>query len=74
MYQYSLQFFFEMLSWVLFENTELNSLSDSALRLKVITNTLFKIVYCRVTRGMLNKDKEVLAMLLAQTFIKCGNR
>ena len=63
-----------MLSWVLFENPELDGLVEANTRLKIITKALFKIVYCRISRGMLNKDKEVLCILLAKTFTKCGYR
>ena len=74
MYHYSLQFFIEMLSWVLFEDPDLTGLVETNERLKIITKSLFKIVYCRISRGMLNEDKEVFLMLLAKTFIKCGYR
>ena len=63
-----------MLSWVLFENPELKNLNEPSERLEVIKHALFKIVYCRVSRGMLNKDKGVLSLLLTQTFIKSGFR
>jgi dynein heavy chain 1, cytosolic len=78
LYQYSLQFFNEMYSFVL-ENSvkpsnEKESLVNNEERLIIITKSLFKIVYSRVSRGMLYKDRLVFAMLLLQAFIKCGNR
>jgi hypothetical protein len=63
-----------MYTWALRDNEALLDEREPAKRLKIITNGLFKVVYCRVSRGMLNKDRMLLAFLLTQSYIKCADR
>ena len=72
LYQYSLQFFFDMFAWTLFDNEALKASSEPNQRLSIITTSLFRVVYARVTRGMLNADRLSFAMLLVHTYVKCG--
>ncbi|KAF8367390.1 dhc-1 [Pristionchus pacificus] len=61
LYQYSLDFLLDMFTTAL-ETPDLQG--DYTQRLTMITATLFKTVYSRVSRGMLHTDKMLLALLL----------
>ncbi|XP_061071728.1 cytoplasmic dynein 1 heavy chain 1 isoform X2 [Conger conger] len=70
LYQYSLHFFLDIYHTVLYENTNLRSVSDHSQRLAVITKDLFQIAFNRVARGMLHSDHITFAMLLARISLK----
>jgi dynein heavy chain 1 len=72
LYQYSLQFFMQAVFSVLSSSPVARiGAEDHAARLQAIDQGLFETVYARVSRGMLEADKLVLAIRLAQ--IRLGN-
>lgn len=70
LYQYSLKFFLDIFSSVLFSNPKLNGLTDYNSRLAAITKELFAVCYERVARGMLHTDRLTLAILLCRIHLK----
>lgn len=70
LYQYSLQFFLDLYSDVLINNSNLTGMSDPNARLSQITKDLFESVYRRVTRGMLHEDWIVFALLLCKIHLR----
>lgn len=70
LYQYSLQYFIEIFTNVLTNNTNLKDLKDSNQRLQFITRDLFNLTYYRLARGMLHYDRLVLALILAKIYLK----
>ncbi|XP_018619664.2 cytoplasmic dynein 1 heavy chain 1 isoform X1 [Scleropages formosus] len=70
LYQYSLHFFLDIYHTVLYENTNLRSVSDHSQRLSFITKDLFQVAFNRVARGMLHNDHITFAMLLARINLK----
>jgi dynein heavy chain 1 len=70
LYHYSLDFIIDIFDDVL-KNSQLNGVTDHEKRLNIITNTLFQIVYRRVSQGMLHTDKALLALLLLRIYLKC---
>lgn len=73
LYQYSLQFFFEMFNAIFTNNTHLVNKTDPLERLQIITNDLFQMIYTRIALGMLHEDRIVLALLLARIYLKTLN-
>ena len=69
-YQYSLEYFLEIFNATLTDNGKLNEIKDKNERLKSITDSLFEMVYLRLARGMLEKDRIVLAVLLSKIYSK----
>ncbi|PIC53070.1 hypothetical protein B9Z55_002922 [Caenorhabditis nigoni] len=69
LYHYSLNFLVEIFTYVL-KTPELSSTIDYAKRLRIITTSLFKTVFRRVSRGMLHTDKVLLALLLMRIHIR----
>uniref|UniRef100_A0A914P9Y2 Uncharacterized protein n=1 Tax=Panagrolaimus davidi TaxID=227884 RepID=A0A914P9Y2_9BILA len=55
LYHYSVDFIIDIFDDVL-KNSQLNGVTDHEKRLNIITNTLFQIVYRRVSQGMLHTD------------------
>ncbi|XP_016305378.1 LOW QUALITY PROTEIN: cytoplasmic dynein 1 heavy chain 1-like [Sinocyclocheilus anshuiensis] len=70
LYQYSLQFFLDIYHTVLYENSNLKSVSDHTQRLSHITKDLFQVAFNRVARGMLHQDHVTFAMLLSRINLK----
>nr|XP_024214265.1 dynein heavy chain, cytoplasmic isoform X3 [Halyomorpha halys] len=70
LYQYSLKFFLDIFSAVLFSNPSLDGLTDHTQRLGVITKQLFAVCYERVARGMLHTDRLTLALLLSRIYLR----
>ncbi|CAM6031851.1 unnamed protein product, partial [Sphagnum compactum] len=70
LYQYSLKMFLDIFSTVLYNNPKLDGKSDYNVRLSVITQELFSVVYERVARGMLHNDRLTLAILLCKIHLK----
>ncbi|XP_073982188.1 dynein heavy chain, cytoplasmic isoform X4 [Rhodnius prolixus] len=70
LYQYSLKFFLDIFSAVLFSNPSLDGLTDYNSRLAVITKQLFSVCFERVARGMLHTDRLTLAILLCRIHLK----
>ena len=69
LYQYSLQFFMDILNNVLHKNTRLNELSKenhSENRLRVITEDIFEYIYRTISVSMLNEHKMLLSLRLSQ--------
>uniref|UniRef100_A0A915HKX7 Dynein heavy chain, cytoplasmic n=1 Tax=Romanomermis culicivorax TaxID=13658 RepID=A0A915HKX7_ROMCU len=70
LYQYSLQFFMDIFTSVLSDNSHLTGATDHTQRLSIITKDIFQITYDRVARGMLHEDRMTFAILLARIFLK----
>ncbi|XP_016335882.1 cytoplasmic dynein 1 heavy chain 1 [Sinocyclocheilus anshuiensis] len=70
LYQYSLQLFLDIYHTVLYENSNLKSVSDHTQRLSHITKDLFQVAFNRVARGMLHQDHVTFAMLLSRINLK----
>jgi hypothetical protein len=70
LYQYSIQYFFEIFNNVLTSNANLKGVKDPQQRLKIIAKDLFYLAYYRLARGMLNDDRLVLALLLSKIYLK----
>lgn len=76
LYQYSLQFFLDIFHSVLYGNARLKKQSrqvqklDHGQRLSIITSDLFRVVYCRVARGMLHVDRLTFALLLCRIHLR----
>ncbi|TRY83561.1 hypothetical protein DNTS_016270 [Danionella cerebrum] len=70
LYQYSLHFFLDIYHTVLYENSNLKSVSDHTQRLALITKDLFQVAFNRVARGMLHQDHITFSMLLARIYLK----
>ncbi|KAL1138869.1 hypothetical protein AAG570_008931 [Ranatra chinensis] len=70
LYQYSLKFFLDIFSAVLFNNQALDGVTDYNARLATITKQLFAVCYERVARGMLHTDRLTLAILLCRINLK----
>ncbi|XDV43881.1 hypothetical protein PO909_012272 [Leuciscus waleckii] len=70
LYQYSLHFFLDIYHTVLYENSNLKSVSDHTQRLTHITKDLFQGAFNRVARGMLHQDHITFAVLLARINLK----
>lgn len=70
LYQYSLKMFLDIFSTVLYSNQKLDGKSDHAIRLSIITQELFSVVYERVARGMYHNDRLTLAILLCRIHLK----
>uniref|UniRef100_A0A7E4ZT92 Dynein heavy chain, cytoplasmic n=1 Tax=Panagrellus redivivus TaxID=6233 RepID=A0A7E4ZT92_PANRE len=70
LYHYSLDFVIDMFTDVL-KTTALEGVTDHGKRLEIITNTLFQVVYRRVSQGMLHTDKVLMALLLLRIYLKC---
>ncbi|CAF4132742.1 unnamed protein product, partial [Rotaria sp. Silwood2] len=73
LYQYSLQFFFEMFNAIFTNNNHLINKTDPLERLQIITNDLFQMIYTRIALGMLHEDRIVLALLLVRIYLKSLN-
>ncbi|KAJ9597996.1 hypothetical protein L9F63_026898, partial [Diploptera punctata] len=70
LYQYSLKFFLDIFSSVLYNNPKLPSVSDYGARLAIITKDLFGVCYERVARGMLHIDRLNLHCFCAASILK----
>ena len=76
LYQYSLHFFLDIFHSVLYGNARLKEQSqqvqklDHGQRLSIITSDLFRVVYCRVARGMLHMDRLTFALLLCRIHLR----
>ncbi|CAG8796210.1 26365_t:CDS:2, partial [Dentiscutata erythropus] len=65
-YQFSLEYFYEIFQFILFENPNLKNIIEPDERLKIITRDLFKVTLKRVSRALLRKDYVTFAILLSQ--------
>ncbi|RIB13029.1 dynein heavy chain and region D6 of dynein motor-domain-containing protein [Gigaspora rosea] len=65
-YQFSLEYFYEIFQYVLYENPNLRNAIDTDERLKIITRDLFKVTFKRVSRTLLSEDYAIFAILLSQ--------
>ncbi|CAO3629084.1 unnamed protein product [Cunninghamella echinulata] len=65
-YQFSLDFFYEIFQYVLHENPNLKSVTDSNERLSILSKDLFSAVYKRASRTLLHEDHTMFAVLLCQ--------
>ena len=70
LYQYSLQFFLEIFQSILFNNPLMKDKKDPVIRLGILIESLFQVVYNRVARGMLHDDRVTFATLLARIRLK----
>lgn len=70
LYQYSLKFFLDIFSSVLYSNPKLQEKSDHSQRLEIVTKDLFGVCYERVARGMLHTDRLTFALLLCRIHLK----
>ncbi|XP_021916201.1 dynein heavy chain, cytoplasmic isoform X2 [Zootermopsis nevadensis] len=70
LYQYSLKFFLDIFSSVLYSNPKLGSVTDHGARLAIVTRDLFGVCYERVARGMLHIDRLTFALLLCRIHLK----
>ena len=70
LYQYSLHFFLDIYHDVLTNNPLLNNITEPNSRLSAITQSLFRAIYLRVTRGMLHEDWLVFALLLCKIYLR----
>ncbi|XP_069694728.1 dynein heavy chain, cytoplasmic isoform X3 [Periplaneta americana] len=70
LYQYSLKFFLDIFSSVLYSNPKLGNVTDYGARLAIITRDLFGVCYERVARGMLHIDRLTFALLLCRIHLK----
>ena len=66
-YQFSLQFLLDIFDYVLHHNPNLKNVSGHNRRL---LKDLFLIVYKRVSRALLHRDHDTLAVLLAQVQLR----
>ncbi len=73
LYQFSLQFFFEMFNAIFTNNNHLINKTDPLERLQIITHDLFQMIYTRIALGMLHEDRIVLALLLARIYLRTLN-
>lgn len=65
-YQFSLKFFTDIFNSVLHHNKHLAQESNHAARINIILKDLFVNTYQRTSLGLLQKDRILFAMLLAQ--------
>jgi dynein heavy chain 1 len=71
LYRYTLQFFLDIFKFVLTSNDNLKDTENQyEKRLEIVTRDLFIEVYRRVAPGMLDADREALALMLARLNIK----
>jgi dynein heavy chain 1, cytosolic len=70
LYQYSLQYFLEIFNTVLTQNSNLKEIKNPRQRLKIIARDLFYLTYCRLARGMIHDDRNVLALFLSKIYLK----
>ncbi|KAA8652525.1 dynein heavy chain [Aspergillus tanneri] len=65
-YQFSLQYFVDIFSSVLYQNKRLAQEKEHSARVQIILRDLFVTTYQRTSLGLIQKDRITLAMLLAQ--------
>lgn len=65
-YQFSLQYFVDIFSSVLYQNKRLAQEKDHTARVQIIIRDLFITTFQRTSLGLVNKDRIALAILLAQ--------
>ncbi|KAK1146072.1 dynein heavy chain [Aspergillus melleus] len=65
-YQFSLQYFTDIFSSVLYQNKRLAQEKDHNARVQIILHDLFVTTYQRTSLGLVQKDRITFAMLLAQ--------
>jgi dynein heavy chain 1 len=77
LYQYSLQFFLDIFHSVLYGNARLKEQNQQVQKLDhgqrlsiIITSDLFRVVFCRVARGMLHMDRLTFALLLCRIHLR----
>ncbi|KAJ5078911.1 intein-containing cytoplasmic dynein 1 heavy chain 1 precursor [Anaeramoeba ignava] len=71
LYQYSLNFFLGIFFNVVnIMNENIMNVKDYEERLKILTHDLFKVIYRRVSYGLLHKDRLTFALRLAQIYLK----
>ena len=66
LYRFSLKFFLDIFHAVLHNNPNLVTVKDPLQRLDILMADLFRVVYRRVTRGLLHEDHVTFALRLAQ--------
>ncbi|PLB47277.1 hypothetical protein P170DRAFT_466574 [Aspergillus steynii IBT 23096] len=65
-YQFSLQYFVDIFSSVLYQNKRLAQEKEHNARVQIILRDLFVTTYQRTSLGLVQKDRITFAMLLAQ--------
>ncbi|KAI9703864.1 MAG: hypothetical protein M1836_007636 [Candelina mexicana] len=65
-YQFSLQFFVDIFKSVLHSNKRLSTETNHKARIEIILQDLFLLTYQRTSLALLQKDRVLFAMLLAQ--------
>ncbi|KAL3100094.1 hypothetical protein niasHS_000705 [Heterodera schachtii] len=70
LYNYSLDFLLDIFTTVL-ESPQLGNVKDYDVRLSIIFQNLFSVVYSRVSMGMLHNDQILLASLLLPIYSRC---
>eukprot|EP01116_Phalansterium_solitarium_P005286 TRINITY_DN1679_c0_g1_i1.p1 TRINITY_DN1679_c0_g1~~TRINITY_DN1679_c0_g1_i1.p1 ORF type:complete len:4594 (-),score=1709.56 TRINITY_DN1679_c0_g1_i1:318-14099(-) len=70
LYRFSLKFFMDIFYSVLHNNNKLVGIKDPAQRLEVLIDELFRVIFARVSRGLLHDDHLTFALRLAQIRLK----
>ena len=55
---------------ILYHNKRLESVTDSIQRLDIILKSLFETIFIRVSRGMLHRDRIILAVQLTRIYLQ----
>merc|ERR1711871_1312178 len=66
LYQFSLGYFLDLFDIVLNDNENLAAVEEPSERLKIMMSDIFKLIYRRVIRGLLDADRIVMAFRLGQ--------
>jgi dynein heavy chain 1 len=65
-YQFSLAYFLDIFDYVLLQNPNLKSVTDSGTRKTVLYDDIFSVTFERTSRSLLHRDHVVLAIALAR--------
>ncbi|CAG8442752.1 1825_t:CDS:10 [Diversispora eburnea] len=69
-YQFSLEFFYEIFQYILHGNQNLQGVTDTDERLRILKRDLFAVTFRRVSRALLHEDYIIFAILLSQINIR----
>lgn len=70
LYQFSLNFFLDIFNSILYNNPHLETIREKNQRLQVLIEDLFRSIYIRISRSLLQRDRLSFAMRLAQLKLK----
>eukprot|EP01114_Cavostelium_apophysatum_P023031 TRINITY_DN854_c0_g1_i2.p1 TRINITY_DN854_c0_g1~~TRINITY_DN854_c0_g1_i2.p1 ORF type:complete len:4577 (-),score=1545.65 TRINITY_DN854_c0_g1_i2:38-13768(-) len=70
LYRFSLRFFLDMFFGILRQNPNLEGVKDHGERLEILVKDLFRVVFRRVSRGLLHEDHITFALRLAQIRVR----